>query len=186
MKKVFLSVCLIIALLPYLVQASTGRVKGWVYGSVIDGTIGLPKRAVIGIGRFAIGFPPPYGFGIGVTVSLFWSEVLLLPRRKIFSYTCPISIYYLPYARWDEKGRPSPVIYSYLQINTWHYHEGEFVSPSYSGGGSYLRLGIGSAWQVFHFSPSVEGGFYICSSGVSVFPFYLGIKFSLGGWAGLD
>lgn len=184
MKKACL---FLLSLLPCLVQAAPGPVKGWFYGSVIDGAIGLPGYAIIGSSKFAIGFPPPWGFGVGLNVFLLFSETLFTPRWKIFSHFFPISIYYVPYAKWDEEGRASPIIYSYFQINSW-WSEIEFIDPPCHNFGSYMRVGIGCAQQAFHFLPSFEGGFYtfVGKGGEKVpITFYFGVRLSLGGWVGL-
>jgi len=153
--------------LPNFLPAKEYKASSWVYASILDGTIGYPFFN-LSAGRFAIGFSsPPQGFGIGI--ALFEGFIGPGPEEAGL-LNLPVSIYYIPYIRWNAQGLALPVIYSSVTTN--------FLPKPYY----YLMPRLGITWLCV----GVEMGAGISLSHFSVWGLHGGIKLSLGGWFGTN
>jgi len=118
MKKDLLFLIFLV-LLPNYLFAKEYKASSWVYASILDGTIGYPFSN-FGAGRIAIGFSsPPRGFGIALFEGFAGSE-----PEQAGLLNLSVSIYYIPYAKWNVHSLATPVIYSSVATNFWpvNYH----------------------------------------------------------------
>lgn len=118
MKKFLFFIIVICLILPNMAEAGKFRAKGWFYACVLDGTIGLPPSFSIGKLRFAIGFAPPYGFGIGTALLKHIGSTFSRSHDdQIISGLFPVYLYYVPYVSW-QKGQSvnyaAPIVYTYI------------------------------------------------------------------------
>ncbi|MEO0228118.1 MAG: hypothetical protein ABIL70_08745 [candidate division WOR-3 bacterium] len=159
-----------VLILPDIVGGDDCEAESWVYASVLDGTIGYVAPSVLNlsVGKFALGLPHPlHRFGIGTTI---FDLFVGFAGEENVVISFPVSIYYLPYARWTAQGFASPAIYGSITTNFWpvnHYYH--FLMP---------RVGIS------FFCVGVELGSTLSLTHFPGWGFYGGIKLSLGGWFG--
>lgn len=177
--KILAIISIIALILPNLTEAEKYRAKGWIYGGLINGGVGLgqmyydkhPERIhatyFLGVPRLSIGLPPPYGFGIGTE----WAEAFL-ELEEVTSEDFPIYICYVPFANWDRLGHPRPIVYADCAIGPYN---------------EYLRFGIGIDWQLWYvFALGFRAdyfsrpGYHLARKG-----FYVGINLGLSLWQGL-
>jgi hypothetical protein len=97
--------------------------------------LGWPSLVTASGLKFGVGLPPPYGFGVGtelatmVGISGYGPEVFHL---------LPLNLYYVPFLRRTEQGRPMPAVYSFLTVNLWSAFCG-----SEGAAGHFFRAGVG-------------------------------------------
>lgn len=157
MRKIFIFIIIIAFLLPNMASAEKYRAKGW-WHMGLDFIIGVPSYYSYD-GRLAIGFPPPYGFGIGTGIEIFgWVG------NESATRLCPLSIYYVPYTKWKKHRSfgwfASSIIYSYLSISPWGIEiKGPDAETLEQGRGNCIRLGIGVIRCVPLFGIGLEAGF---------------------------
>lgn len=114
MKKAFLYFFLCssaIAGIPYF----------WLNIDIAVGNFGYPSCFSTHLARLGIGLPPPYGFGVGTegaSVSLFPADMEGIPISASLSFL-PLNIYYTPFIRYNQEGRPTHALYAFISINRW-------------------------------------------------------------------
>ncbi|MEO0227416.1 MAG: hypothetical protein ABIL70_05125 [candidate division WOR-3 bacterium] len=170
LKNLLAIILVTLLILPNTVWSNNHKAESWVYASVLDGTIGpiFSYFLNLGVGRCAFGLPHPLSrFGIGAGVI---DGFIVYEPSEVSGVYLPVSIYYLPYARWNTLGFGAPVIYTSVTTNLWPVnHNYHYLMP---------RVGIS------FFCVGVELGLGIALKHFSVWGFQGGIKLSLGGWFG--
>lgn len=183
MKKFLCFIVLITALMLRIGEAKIEQKRPWFHCSYLDGTIGVPPYWSLGCVRLAMGLPPPYGFGVGLTPMEFFGWFSTEQRGIIGLWL--LNLYYVPYANWHESGYSTRIIYAYFSK--------PLAQEGFMGGepDRYLKYGIGINWGIgmeelpFGFLGGFEIGFYHYEGDWYYSPrsaFYLAVNLSFGIW----
>jgi hypothetical protein len=116
----------------------------WVEFDVADMHLGYPGIVSGSALKFALGLPPPLGFGIGTSLVNLGGTNDAAPQ---FLGMFPLDIYYVPVIHRNNEGKPMPAVYSYVSFNSWLASCGPNLEP-----GAYVKSGVGIEWEFW------EGG----------------------------
>uniref|UniRef100_A0A7C6A842 Uncharacterized protein n=1 Tax=candidate division WOR-3 bacterium TaxID=2052148 RepID=A0A7C6A842_UNCW3 len=141
MRRLIILLTIVAFIMPNLTEAGKYRARYWTHLSFIDCSIALPPYYSIGYCRGAIGFPPPYGLGVGTVLLDGFGR---FESGEEIAGRLPLNIYYVPFSKWDKDGKAKPIFYSYLSINYWLAES--YTSESNGKRGNYLKLGTGITW----------------------------------------
>ncbi|MBD3391939.1 MAG: hypothetical protein GF418_07715 [Chitinivibrionales bacterium] len=162
--------------------------RRWIHLSVADITAGAgagPVSAHVDGGLFAVGAPPPLGFGFGIamvamSVPLYQSEDWFSPVG-VSSTLFPLYLYYVPFARWKQQGKkPDPLVALYVS-GGYTPDEGENQASLF---GSRFKGGIKLQWYVAAVESAVIYAIKT-STGERAGAFFVGGTISIGVWRGI-
>ncbi|MEO0130041.1 MAG: hypothetical protein ABIL02_07365 [candidate division WOR-3 bacterium] len=155
--------------------------KSWIHLSIGNIAGGVPTYFAIDILRMAIGRPPPLGLGIGTVLwegANWWKD-----GSGNISGCLPLTIYLVPYANWNKRGLPLPLVYSYFSINNWLSWTNTSGCAFNNSPANYLKSGFGISFISIGF----ESGFIFWKEdfqGSYKSVFFFGGCMSLGLWKG--
>ncbi|MGB9721811.1 MAG: hypothetical protein ACPL28_10075 [bacterium] len=166
----FIAFHLIVVILEsnFVEAAEKYNAKSWSYVSIFESTIGMPYYLNLSVGKIAIGSIFPYD-KLGMGIALVEALVLRDWPPEIEPKYFPLSIYYLPYTKWNKHGLALPAIYGIITANYWPI---DFRCLTFRAGITWFCAGFEC------------GGVHFFSN--STWQFYAGINLSFGGWLGTN